>query len=77
MIEKLVNSLYGVADSKKISSTWKRISNMKTKSHNLELVGNLLNQLKEGKGSLSGGHQLLLDEFWVKKVKVKMKSVKD
>ena len=43
VIEKLVNSLDGVADSKKISSTWKRISNMKTKSHNLELVGNLLN----------------------------------
>ena len=64
MIEKLVDSLDGGDDRKKISLTCKRISNMKAKSRNLELVGNLLNRLKEGQGSLSSGHQLLVDEVW-------------
>ena len=64
IIEKLVDSLDGGDDRKKISLTCKRISNMKAKSRNLELIGNLLNRLKEGQGSLSSGHQLLVDEVW-------------
>ena len=64
MIEKLVASLDGGDDRKKISLTCRRISNMKTKSHNLELVGNLLNRLKGEQGTLSSGYQLLLDEIW-------------
>ena len=42
LIRTLVDTLDGEADAKKLGLACKRISAMKTKSHNLELVGQLL-----------------------------------
>ena len=63
MIEKLVVSLDGEADGRKLGLVSKRISALKTKSHNLELVGQLLGRLKNCR-SLSPSYHNLLDEIW-------------
>ena len=60
MIEKLVVSLDGEADGRKLGLASKRISALKTKSHNLELVGQLLGRLKNCR-SLSPSYHNLLD----------------
>ena len=64
LIRTLVDTLDGEADAKKLGLACKRISAMKTKSHNLELVGQLLSRLKKVNVALSPGYKLLLDELW-------------
>ena len=46
LIRTLGDTLDGEADAKKLGLACKRISAMKTKSHNLELAGQLLSRLK-------------------------------
>ena len=49
LIRTLVDTLDGEADAKKLGLACKRISAMKTKSHNLELVGQKLMMMMSNK----------------------------
>ena len=64
LIESLSKSLDGVDDMKKLGAALKRISKLKKKSENLQLIENLLRRLKDVPNPLSAGYQLLLEELW-------------
>ena len=64
MIESLSKSFDGVDDMKKLGAALKRISKLKKKSDNLQLIENLLKRLKDLPNPLSAGYQLLLEELW-------------
>ena len=63
VLRKLVESFSNDDDAKKLSLACKKISSLKSKSRNLELVGQLLSRLKKG-NIVSASYKHLLDELW-------------